>query len=320
MDRIPMFRQGILKEQSLAAKATWTIAAVAVPTTVRWVVDQGASGIPFVTYFPAILLVAVFLGWESAAVTAVASAVIANRLLRQEPLQFNVNGTDALVISLFLVACVIVIAVGQTLRRVIKAQEAARQREEELKRELLHRSKNTLVVVQSLASLTARHSDPKNFMDDFGRRLEALGKANDLLGVTPEESGDAVDLANVIEAAIEPFKDDDSVVLRGEGLGLSRLAVVPLSLALHELCTNAAKYGSLSRHGGRVSIEWRAISGSQIRLRWQEAGGPKVVQPTRKGMGSLLLRPQRGIKDVQHHFHEHGVECIMVLYSSYGQT
>lgn len=313
MDRIPAVRRAILSEHSLLSKAAWTVAAVVAPTATRWIIDHGESGIPFVTYFPAVLLAAVFLGWESAAIAAAASAIIANRLLREDPTLFDVSGNDAVLVSLFLLACVIVIGVGQTLRRLVKDQEIARLREEELKRELLHRSKNMLVVVQSLASLTSRHSAPEHFAEKFSSRLEALDHANSLLGASSEQSSDIV---SVVEQAVEPFFDGENIILRGESFGLPSSTVIPLSLALHELCTNAVKYGALSNPKGKVLIEWELSNDTRLRLRWQESGGPQVVKPTRRGMGRLLLRRQRGINDVQLHFHETGVECLILLEAS----
>ncbi len=308
-----MFRRAILRERSFVSKTSWIAVAVVVPTVLRWSIDRGTSGIPFVSFFPAVLLVAVILGWESAAATAAISAIVANRLLREEPLLLYVSGRDALLVSLFLISCVFIIWVGQTLRRVIKEQELTRVREEELKRELIHRGKNVFAVVQSLASLTSLHSDSEYFVEAFIHRLEALSTANHLLESVDVALSEMVDANSVVEKAIGAFRGKDNIVICGQRVDLPGSVVVPLSLALHELCTNAVKHGALSRPEGRVTIEWRASKGSELRICWQETGGPTVVEPTRRGMGTLLLRPRQGLKDVQLQFHERGVECILII-------
>lgn len=312
MDRVPVIRRAILAERSVASKCMWTAAAIAVPAAIRWSIDGGLVGGSFVTFYPAVLLVAVFLGWRYAAFTALVSGIFANRLFREEPLLFHVSGQDAVSIALFALACVVIIASGHTLRRLVIDQETARQREESLRRELIHRSKNMMMVVQSLASLTARHTPPERFSEVFGSRIEALDNANNLLGAADDNRAS---LLGVVEKAVEAFRDGDNITLQGPDVEIERAAVVSLSLALHELCTNAAKYGALSVDGGRVSIEWAAAGETDLVLHWQESGGPLVTPPSRRGMGTLLLRPQRGLKDVKLHFHEDGVQCRLVIES-----
>lgn len=310
MDRVPVIRRAILAERSVATKCLWTAAAIVVPASIRWAVDGGLSGVPFVTFFPAVLLVAVIIGWRYAAVTALVSGILANRLFREEPLLFYVSGSDALIVALFALSCAIIIAAGHTLRRLVIDQEAARLREESLKRELIHRGKNMMMVVQSIAALTVRHTEPERFGEVFGGRIEALDKANTLLGANHDNQ---TDLLGVVEKAVEAFREGGNITLHGPDVDLENSAVVPLSLALHELCTNAAKYGALSADSGKVSIEWGPSGETDVILHWRETEGPKVTPPSRRGMGTLLLRPQRGLKDVKLHFHEDGVQCLLTI-------
>jgi two-component sensor histidine kinase len=308
MTRIPFMRRAILAERPLAASVAWLCAAVAIPTAIRWVVDQGASGIPFVTYFPAVLLATIFLGWRFGALTALASAVIANRLLREAPILFYVSMRDAILVLLFALACTVVIWVGETLRRVIRQQEEARLREELLKRELLHRVRNLFAVVQSLASLTYRHSNPDDFLDKFTDRLIALSNASSLLGTFQDRPGD---VPTIVVQAVEAFRNDGNITSSGPPFEIQAESVVPLSLALYELCTNASKYGSLSVPEGRVIISWERSddAADELCIRWQEVDGPRVEPPVRKGLGSVLLRPQAGIRDVRLDFAPSGLTC-----------
>ena len=311
MDRLPFIRKAIIAEHSAAVSALWTAAAIIVPTGIRWLTDRGQSGLPFATYFPAVLLVTVFFGWRWGTATALLSAIISNRLLRAHPLLFYMSRQDTLIILMIAIACVIIIDAGAMLRRIVREQEEARIREDMLKRESLHRVKNMLVVVQSLASLSARHSPPDQFVDQFAGRLQALDRANTLLGMPDERSGD---VRQLVKAAIEPFRKDDNFTLEGPACEISKAAFVPLSLALHELCTNASKHGALTRSEGRVTIEWAIPPGDgKILMRWTERGGPPVFQASRRGMGMLLLRPQSGLPAVEVRFDVAGLECELAI-------
>ncbi len=312
MDRLPFVRRAVIADRSVASNAGWTAVAILVPTALRWVIDKGESGIPFVTYFPAVLLASLLLGWRYGAVTAIVSGVIANRLFREEPLLFYVSTHDALLVLLFMFSCAIVVAAGGMIRRLVREQERTRLREDMLRRELLHRVKNMLVIVQSIASLTARNSDPQEFLNKFTGRLIALDKANMLLGISGESD---CAMTRLIEDAVEPFRSGGNISLSGPPCDLPSSAFIPLSLAIHELCTNASKYGALSVPGGKVSIEWAPVSAEadRVRIQWTETGGPKVKPPTGRGMGTLLLRPQTGLKDVKLDFLESGVRCELLV-------
>jgi len=289
----------------------WVAIAVAVPTAVRWVIDQGSNGMPFVTYYPAVLLASVVLGPRYGAATAIISAIVANRLFWQESI-LEVALNTGILLLLFALSCAILVDAGAMLGRLVRMQEGAKEQEEHVNQELLHRVRNMITVVQSLARLSARHSQPGDFIDAFNGRLMALGKANELLGV-----GKAVhcEIETLVQSAIAPFRNDGNFRVSGPECELPKEACIPFVLAVHELCTNAAKYGSLSAPGGTVTIEWRhdPAEAGILHLHWVERGGPPVKEKTRTGMGTLLLRPQGGLKDVQLHFLPEGVECKMVI-------
>jgi hypothetical protein len=94
VDRIPAIRQAILADRPPLTAFAWSAFAVAGPTALRWVIDRGEAGVPFVSYFPAVTLVALFLGWRWAAAVALVSGFIANRLFRDAPLLFYVSSAD----------------------------------------------------------------------------------------------------------------------------------------------------------------------------------------------------------------------------------
>jgi PAS domain S-box-containing protein len=178
-------------------------------------------------------------------------------------------------------------------RDVTEAKRAEQQREL-LIGELNHRVKNTLALVQALAAHT-RHAaaSPTDFEQAFTSRLHALGHAHDLLTQTHWKG---TSLHQVIETALAPFSvyggSEARVEVNGPQVWLNSNTAVTLTLAFHELATNAAKYGALSTNQGRVNIFWEAQPAGapkEILLQWRESDGPVVESPSRKGFGTMLI-------------------------------
>jgi two-component sensor histidine kinase len=311
MDRVPGIRRLILADRPRWASFCLAAGAVAAATALRWVIDRGEAGIPFVTYFPAVVLSALLLGWRWGTAVAVASGMIANRLFSPEPLLAAFSGRDVILVTLFALSCGVLIWTAETARRLVRQLEAAKQREALLNRELAHRVKNMIATVSAMAVLTARHSEPGSFAEALGGRLQTLKRATELLesgGVAP------CDLYKVVETALAPFRSGSNFSVTGPSCELPRDSCVPLALALHELATNAAKYGALSVPEGRVTLVW-TVGGEENRLRlaWREEGGPQVKQPDRTGMGTQLLRRQRGLDSVKVDYHPDGVCCEIAV-------
>jgi two-component system CheB/CheR fusion protein len=158
--------------------------------------------------------------------------------------------------------------------------------------ELNHRVKNSLAVIQSIASQTIRHSEDMNtFRESFMGRLRAISRAHDLL--VNIDSGNA-SIRELIAAQVSPYVDEeaDQLVLQGPKVVLGASVGHSLGLVLHELATNASKYGALSLALGKVEIEWSNSTINDepgIRLIWRETGGPPVVKPESTGFGSYLI-------------------------------
>jgi two-component system CheB/CheR fusion protein len=175
----------------------------------------------------------------------------------------------------------------------ITERKAAEQRQKLLVDELNHRVKNTLATVQSLASQTARAAPtPQAFRERFEGRLIALSKAHDQLTVHHWESAD---LRELMSQSLAPYAGagPERVVLRGEDVILRPRAVLTLAIAVHELTTNAAKYGALSVPGGRIEARWAPFQGTDgrqhLRIDWIEQGGPPAAGPHERGFGSRLI-------------------------------
>jgi PAS domain S-box-containing protein len=172
----------------------------------------------------------------------------------------------------------------------ITERKEAERRQNLLVDELNHRVKNTLATVQSLAAQTARGAaNPQVFRDAFEGRLVALSKAHDQL---TRHHWESADLRELLGGSLAPYAAPERVVLRGEDLVLRPRAVLTLAMAVHELTTNAAKYGALSVSGGQVEIRWRAEEADgarMLRIEWIERGGPPVVTPVRRSFGTRLI-------------------------------
>jgi PAS domain S-box-containing protein len=157
--------------------------------------------------------------------------------------------------------------------------------------ELNHRVKNTLATVQSLASQTLRSTERSvDARQMFEARLLALSRAHDIL---TRQSWQGASLREVVDRALDPFQTANGrLSVDGTDVRLSPKQALALSMALHELATNAAKYGALSNDSGRVEVAWRVVleGGGELQLTWTESGGPPVVPPTRTGFGSRLIQ------------------------------
>jgi two-component sensor histidine kinase len=294
----------------LAASLGWTLVAVIIPTALRLVLDAGRYGTPFVTFYPAVVLSALFLGWRYSVLATILCAAVARLLFMQDlqPLGSTVEGVA--IFALFVFSCGSLIAIGEWLRRVLAEVDAASGREALLNQELRHRLKNVLAVVNSLSALSHRHSDPEQAQNAFAERLAALDRATSLLGGDGTVSCALPDLA---EEALRPFLADYDIRLAGPPQPVDRDGCVPAVLALHELATNAIKYGALGTAAGWVELHWRGADGGKVMLHWAEHDGPSVKAPERRGMGSRILSMNSPAAKFAVHFAADGVRCEMEL-------
>lgn len=192
-----------------------------------------------------------------------------------------------------------------------------------LMRELTHRSKNLLAVIQAMARQTAKHAgNVERFLSRFGERLQALSRSHDLL---VQEGWHGASLYDLVRSQLGHYLDrkNSQVSIEGDDVQLKPEAAQSLGLALHELATNAAKYGSLSRVRGRVHVAWKKLppeQGGAIELRWTESKGPKVSAPKRRGFGSMVIEHNlmRAIEaKVDLAFDPDGLKCRLVVPASH---
>ena len=177
------------------------------------------------------------------------------------------------------------------LRRIEAAsRERARahDRDKLLMAELDHRVKNTLANIQALVTQSSRSADSlKIFVEGLDRRIHSMARAHSLL---TQSRWEGVSVDGLLREELEPYAQVlGNVVLVGVDAVLTPKSALALSLAVHELATNAAKFGAFSRAGGKVTVNWRIGAEGTISLLWTESDGPAVEPPTRRGFGTNLI-------------------------------
>lgn len=184
-----------------------------------------------------------------------------------------------------------IVGASKIARDITERRRAERQRHV-LVGELNHRVKNTLATMQSIASQTFRgNGEPRDLLWAFEGRLFALSRAHDQLS---RESWEAADLHATLEGIFAPYGTGEKGRIRvvGEPVRLSPQVAVAFAMVLHELATNAAKYGALSRPHGEVEVKWNVSNSGLpplLEMVWQETGGPPVKPPKRAGFGSRFI-------------------------------
>jgi PAS domain S-box-containing protein len=193
-----------------------------------------------------------------------------------------------------------------------RKQDEARQKL--LAREVDHRAKNMLAVLQVMLRHT-RADTVADYAEAVQGRVAALARTHTLLA---QSRWEGADLRALIEEEVAPYRKGESRRARMDGpvLALGPAAAQSIAMAVHELATNAAKYGALSAPQGRVAVEWRVHDGAELQLLWQESGGPLVTPPTHQGLGTSVI--QRSIRDqltgaVRFDWHEHGLHCAIAI-------
>jgi two-component sensor histidine kinase/CHASE1-domain containing sensor protein len=221
-----------------------------------------------------------------------------------------------------LVASLLMLVVRMLTQQATEDEAALRWLEEQasirnsLTRELNHRVKNTLANVLSIIALTRRRSDNlEDFADSLTGRIRALSATHDLLtksdwGTTP--------IRAVVDAELAPYVQagEHRIEITGPEIELAPNDALSLGLAIHELATNAAKYGALTRSGGQITVDWFLIAPHLVRLEWRERGGPPVKAKRGRGFGTDLIEKIVASElnnPVELDFGKEGVTCSLTI-------
>ena len=197
----------------------------------------------------------------------------------------------------------------------VTAEVKAERMRDTVLREIDHRMKNQLATISAIARRTARDAATTNdFLESFDRRLQAMSRTHQML--VDEEWG-GLQLGDLIRAELAPYRDGDDTRIRTEGpaVTLSPGEAQSLGLALHELATNAAKYGGLSEDGESLAVAWRQDERG-VELTWAERGRRAILQPSRQGFGSVIvdrLLPSQIGATVQRDYRADGLHCRIAI-------
>jgi two-component sensor histidine kinase len=199
-------------------------------------------------------------------------------------------------------------------RRVLEWQQREVAIRTALTHELNHRVKNTLANVLSIIALTRRRrTNLEDFTQSLTERVRALSATHDLL--TASNWG-MTSIKDLVSSELAPYAqgEDSPVTMHGPDINLAPNDALSLGLAVHELATNAAKYGALSVLGGKVEVAWRMVGDDIAEIEWRECGGPAVVPPRKRGFGRDLMEkivPYNLRSSVELRFEPNGVECVL---------
>jgi two-component sensor histidine kinase len=321
----------------------------AIATAVRIGIDPYVDGVPFITFFPAVIITTLISGFGAGVFCVVVSAAAADFFVISPHLALYIErSADAADLILFILEALFYVILITGLRltleryrdlshnlelRVKERSAALHESQERLKAvvaELQHRTRNLISVVGTIAKRTLKTSETfDDFEASFQDRLEVLGRTQALLFRT--EAGGQVTFDELIdtELAAQPIRvgGNASVTLDGpKGVGLRSGAVQPLVMALHELTTNALKYGALKQPNGHLTVTWRleslGESGSWLHLDWKESGvdvPPLGANPQGTGQGRQLIErvlPYQFDAQTMFTMEADGVHCTISLPAS----
>jgi two-component sensor histidine kinase len=263
---------------------------VAAATGARIAIAAGFGiQLPFMTYFPAVLVAAVWGDFLGGAAALVGSAVLAYLYF------MPANSPTAVSIwslASYVLTAGLMVVVGGALRRSVAAMAANEARQRTLAEELSHRAKNGFAVVHAIITQTARSSrSVEAFETMLLSRLKAMATAQELVSTDPDESAE---LNALFSTALAPF-DISRFELQSDGAAVmhNRNLTMTLALILHELATNAVKYGALSNPQGKVVVRSEQRDG-MMQILWRETGGPPVADTQAVGFGTRLLQAGLG--------------------------
>jgi two-component sensor histidine kinase len=284
---------------------------IAVATTVQTSLAVLVDGVvPFAAFFPATLFATLIGGIGPGVFAATLGGLLGCWTMLPPHMHFFwVTAGQEISIVLYAFAALCIVWIGNHYRRVV-----SKLREEEGLRkvavdELAHRLKNKVATIQSIIAIRLR--DQRDVQSEVMGCLQALSTADHLI---LESQGDGARLRDIIAAEVSPYKAEGRSELTGPEVMLPPKLALVMALLVHELATNAAKYGAFSNSAGKVAVRW-SIDRGHLEFLWRESGGPVVVSPTRRGFGTRLftraLEPFGGTADAE--FSPSGLTCSMLV-------
>ncbi|MBT9372003.1 HWE histidine kinase domain-containing protein [Rhizobium sp. CSW-27] len=310
LSRLPAFRSTTqsmtVRERLFAFAMSLVIEVVAV--AMRFLVDDYLPpGFPYLTFFPAVILTGFCFGMYPALMNTMLSALVAWYwfIAPTESFALTVPSITALAFFFFVIA--IDLGLLQLLLAAYASQVRARddlaynlQLQQLVSEEVDHRMKNLLATTSGLIALSQRHATtPAQLGSQLRQRIQAMGHSITLLRGSLH--GGSADMREALLATLSPLglSEGERLVFDGPRLNLNGATIIALSLIIHELGTNALKYGALSQDAGQIVVSWRRYqpegqeteqTGEHIDLIWRERNGPTVSEPGSQGFGTDLVR------------------------------
>ncbi|MCM2291614.1 DUF4118 domain-containing protein [Allorhizobium sp. BGMRC 0089] len=308
-DRLPSF---IAADQALSPALTALTYGVSIliflfSLALRFWLDNYLSGtFPYVTFFPVVVVVAFVFGIPQGALVALLGGLASWYFFIPPYFSFHISLSTAIAMALYCFVVITDIGLTALMMRAYRAEKAARRtmqhlaaHQEVMAQELDHRLKNVFATINAIIGLSQRHtSDAAMLASSLRERINAMARSNLLLRGL--RMGEETLLNVVVQTALEPFgvRETHRLGISGPPLPVSGQATLILSLVLHELGTNAAKYGALSVDGGRIEIVWTETKASDaenrpmLHLHWRESGGPapSTTGKEKTGFGSTLVK------------------------------
>jgi len=279
------WRQLFLQRAELgpAASIALCVACVALAALARLLLGVLGPTLPFATFFPAVLVSALFGGLTAGLLAIALSIFTVWWAFTGSPFTFPpLDAVHAANFVLFGLSSLLVVALALVHRQLLFAVETKEKERQLLVGEIEHRSKNILAVVTSLINQTVQDKD---VADALIGRICAVADTHGLLDDTRSE---CATLRALFAAGVERPHGAHRIELNGPDIQLSANHASALRLVIHELATNALKYGALSAPQGKVKVDWRA-DGDRISIDWRELDGPKVAAPGQHNFGSRLI-------------------------------
>jgi two-component sensor histidine kinase len=262
-------------QETIGKRASPTLYAAMFQKSEATLPSVSLEGVPLITAYTRSSLT----GWTVAA--GIAEATLVGPLWRNLAITSVICGVLLLIGLAFAVRMATTIARGEMLHNL-------------LIEELNHRVKNTLAILQSIAAQTFR-SASREEREKFEGRLGALAEAHNLLS---KEKWQGSELRDVCDRVLQPYALGNRIRTSGPKVPLSPRQAVVMSMIVHEIATNATKYGALSNESGTVTLDWTVVEEAplrRLRLTWTETGGPHVAAPVQRGFGSRLI--ERSVRD-----------------------
>lgn len=300
---IVVARRGVLEQLAIGLVLATTF------TTLRWQIDGGRLGLQFASCFPAVALASILLEPVFVAFVAIGSIAFAQWLLVGERWFAPLDVAHVAVALYFVVTVSAIIAIGAGLRVALRETEHLSAQKDLLNSELRARIRTGFGLIGEMACGDGR-CGPGTGVSSPACSLAVLAGACELLG---PELAERRQMSEVVQMALEPFGNPERITAAGPDIELPRAGAIPFALVLHELATNAMRFGALANDVGMIDVRWSEEGKRRFMLVWQERDVPLISLSERESFGANLLADIPGVVSVARSFHSHGFRCEIVI-------